>query len=164
MCEYVQAADQRLVGNFMVQRTWSNGSAAAGHDPCVPALTTQPYVGAAPELQDVAVMQRGQTIMTKAIPIALGTSQTIELDLFSDGPGQDFTVKVEDVKVLLGEGTPDLTFSFDKTIGHNGDKLKLTITRGMTATSSRGSEFVVIEARYDDIVTGLWWGYSTVAM
>ena len=109
-------------------------------------------------------MQHGQTIMTKAIPIAPGASQTIALDLFGDGPGQDFTVKVEDVKVLLGEGTPDLTFSLDNTVGHNGDKLMLTITRGMTATSSRGSEFVSSRPATTDIVTGLWWGYSTVAM
>ncbi len=160
MCEYVQTAGQRLIGDFMVQRTWSNASAAAGHDPCVPALSS-PYVGAAPELQDVTVMSHGQMITTKAIPVAPGASVTIPVDVFSDAPTGVFEVRVEDVKALQG-GTPDLTFSLDKPVGANGDKLMLTITRAASATSTRGSEFV-ITARANNLGQSMWWAYSTVA-
>ena len=37
---------------FMVQRTWSNSSALANHDPCVPNLAGVPYFQSAPQLNE----------------------------------------------------------------------------------------------------------------
>src|SRR5439155_14740378 len=88
MCEYVHAAEQQIVGSYTVQRTWSNASAAAGHDPCVPALK-DPYVTATPMLTDSLPIDIGPpqgTVMTKGISVAMGTSKTIEVDLWSDAP------------------------------------------------------------------------------
>lgn len=47
MCEWTGNMQQRLVGNYLVQRIWSNAAAMAGHDPCVPA-PDGPYYNAAP--------------------------------------------------------------------------------------------------------------------
>jgi len=87
MCEYVDAAYQRLVGNYMVQRAWSNAAATAGHDPCVPAMG--PYRGVAPVLPDSQSLPNvygNGNVMTKGIQIAAGSQKTIEIDLYADEP------------------------------------------------------------------------------
>src|SRR5262249_40227721 len=97
---------------YIVQRTWSNKAALAGHDPCVPALPGEVYVNAAPELTDQAkVSFMGQTATFRAVKIPVGQSKTIDLDVFSDaatsGP---ISVHVDDGQVLMG-GSPLLSFS-----------------------------------------------------
>ena len=159
MCEYNQNADQPLVGTFTVQRTWSNQSAAAGHDPCVPALAT-PYVGAAPLFPETIMVSshNGQMIMTKGLTVPLDTSKTLEVDLFSDAPTTaDFTVVAYDAAELLGTGSATLAFQWDKTTGHNGDKLNVMVTRTKMAPS-RGSEIVII-TEVDGVFVSMWWGY-----
>ncbi|MCE9573476.1 MAG: hypothetical protein K8W52_09980 [Deltaproteobacteria bacterium] len=155
MCEYVAAAPQRLVGLYQVQRSWSNASAAAGHDPCVPAMTT-PYLGVAPVLdEDIMLMTRDGAITTKGVAIPVSTSKTIEVDLFSDGPTGDWTVEAVDVASALRGQAAQLTFAWDKTTGHNGDKLMLTITHAVSGR--RGSEFYV-SASDGTKTQSLWFG------
>jgi hypothetical protein len=55
MCAYEPQSYQRLIGSYMVQRPWSNASALAGHDPCVPVLS-DPYFNAAPILTDTITL------------------------------------------------------------------------------------------------------------
>lgn len=154
MCEYVDTAFAKLLGDFVVQRTWSNASAAAGHDPCVPAAT--PYLAAAPAMPEMLTLTtRAGTIMTPGVTINTGESKTIEVDLFSDGPSADFTVEAMDASVLQGSLT-SLGFSWDRTTGHNGDKLMLTIKRLHTGTK-RGNE-IVIKAMKGTQSVSLWWG------
>jgi hypothetical protein len=158
MCEYVAAASQQLVGQYYVQRTWSNLSAAQGHDPCVPVMPG-PYLGAAPVLSDatsVDLMDGTGPHATNGIQIAAGSSKTIEVDLFSDADAPDWTVKASDASALTGGGG-ELSFTWDKTTGHNGDKLHLTITHSK-AGQSGGSEFV-ISSRTNNHSVSLWWGY-----
>ena len=70
-----------------VQRTWSNASAKAGHDPCVLAPAGEVYFNAAPVLPDVVPWTlQGQTVMIKAVQIPVGGTMTIPVQLFSDGP------------------------------------------------------------------------------
>jgi len=157
MCEYVGLADQRLVGTFAVQRTWSNAAARAGHDPCVPALTT-PYLGAAPQLDELVTIDLGNqsgVVSTKGVQVPLGMSKTVEVALFSDAPADDWTVKATDAATVMG-GDAELSFAWDKTTGHNGDKLHLTITR--IKAGQGGSEFVV-SSRINNVSTSLWWGF-----
>jgi hypothetical protein len=107
-----------------VQRTWSNASAAAGHDPCVPALSGEVYFNTAPVLEDNIVILG---IGTQGVKIRPGTSKTIELDLFSDGDtGGPWKVAAKDFSEVLG-WPKTLSFSFDRTSGENGEKLHLTI-------------------------------------
>jgi hypothetical protein len=158
MCEYVAAASQRLVGNYAVQRSWSNASAAAGHDPCVPVMNT-PYLGAAPVLTDDTTLDLGDGTgahPTKGIQIAAGSQKTIEVDLFSDADAPDWTVKATDASALTG-GSGELSFTWDKTTGHNGDKLMLTITH--TAAGQNGGSEFVISSRVNNRSVSLWWGY-----
>jgi hypothetical protein len=93
---------------------------------------------------------------TKGIQITAGSSKTIEVDLFSDADAPDWTVKATDASALTGGGG-ELSFQWDKTTGHNGDKLHLTITHA-TAGQNGGSEFV-ISSRVNNHSVSLWWGY-----
>jgi hypothetical protein len=157
MCEYVHAAYQPLVGSYMVQRTWSNASAVAGHDPCVPVMPT-PYLGAAPNFPDLQITTRsGQTLTTKGITVNLNQSQMVEIDLFSDAPSEDYTVVAEDAKSTQGlAGTFDFIWG-RKTSGHNGDKLQVLVTRTIAGTG-RASEIVFFVEK-DGQTVAEWWGY-----
>ncbi|MDB4955717.1 MAG: hypothetical protein JWO36_3286 [Myxococcales bacterium] len=155
MCEYITAAPQRMVGNFLVQRTWSNASALAGHDPCVPVLAT-PYAGAAPAFDDITITTHSGTITTKGETIAVGESKTIEVTLFSDAEGPDWTVGATDAAALLG-GSASLQFQWGRQYGHNGTKLQLIITRTKAATGMRGNEFV-ITSNVNNVMVAMWWG------
>ena len=105
---------------FMVQRAWSNAQAKAGHDPCQPADKT-PYFNAMPVLTD-AISIGGQGT-TKGVHIPIGSSATIEVDLFSDADtGGPWTVSASDTS-----GAGAITFAWDRTTGQNGEKLHLTI-------------------------------------
>ncbi|HUJ62603.1 MAG TPA: hypothetical protein VLX92_29075 [Kofleriaceae bacterium] len=157
LCEFAAAAHVRLVDNFVVQRTWSNASAAAGHDPCVP-LPSTPYVAAEPLLDetltlDLTALGDG-VVMTKGITVHGTGSKTIEVDLFSDAPAADFTVKATDGAALLGQPA-ELSFSWDTITGNNGSKLHLTVTRVMDGANG-GSEFVVA-SHVSGESYALWW-------
>jgi hypothetical protein len=160
MCEFLRSSDQRLVGSFVVQRAWSNASAAAGHDPCVPA-PAQPYVAAVPALDDAVTIafpsDVGGAQRSRGVTIPVGSSKTIDVALYSDAPGPDFTVTAYDVGALLHGATPELTFAWDQTTGHDGDVRKLTITHAK-AGSYGGSE-LVISARQNGTTVSLWWGF-----
>ena len=159
MCEYVDAAYQRLVGNYLVQRTWSNAAAAAGHDPCVPAAAGAIYYAAAPLLNDPEPLDSiyGGTITTKGVKVALNQSATIEVDLFSDQPYGLCSVSAADI-AQLGGGTAELAFSWDKENGQNGDKLHLTITRKANGMG-QGSEFALLEKDAAGNIVALWFGF-----
>ncbi|MDB4953657.1 MAG: hypothetical protein JWO36_1226 [Myxococcales bacterium] len=158
-CEYLDAAYQPLVGSFIVQRTWSNAAAQAGHDPCVPQAGT--YLGAAPLFtENVTIGGNGNAAqITKGVKVAIGTPKTIDVALFSDAASADFTVTAIDLASSFDGGPKELTFSWDKQKGHNGDTLHLTITR-VRAGSFGGSEFL-IEAKNATQTTSQWWSYAS---
>ena len=158
MCEYVDTAYQPLVGAFYVQRTWSNASALAGHDPCVPVLAT-PYVGAAPRLGPISLTTRNGTISTEGVMVNNGSSANVEVDVFSDAPGaQPVTVEAYDAATLNG-GQVQLAFQWNRTTASAGDKLQLLITRTIAGTS-RGNEFLIYTKQGGQIVS-MWWGLVT---
>jgi len=158
MCEYVAAAFQPLIGTYVVQRSWSNASAAAGHDPCVPALA-QPYVTAAPNFADVQLDYPGGSATTRGIQISNGSSATVDLDLFSDAPTADWTVGVDDVAVVVQMMPAELSFTLDKTTGNDGDRIHLTIKR-LKDGAGGGSELVVV-SKVNNVTVSLWWGLVT---
>jgi hypothetical protein len=133
---------------FEVQRTWSNVSAAGSHDPCVPPLAGQAFFDSAPVLTDMVTFSSSITgsITTQGINIPLGTSKTIEVDLFSDGDtGGPWTVQAADVlSTYYGSYgiTPSMSFAWDRTSGVNGEKLHLTITV-TTAGIGNGHAFMI---------------------
>jgi hypothetical protein len=105
---------------YQVQRTWSNLSAAGSHDPCVPIPTGEVYFNSAVVPTDNVIFQ-GEYV-THGVKIPLGTSRTVEVDLYSDGPTSGpWTLAAT---TTVGE----LDLSFDTSTGVNGDKVHLTIT------------------------------------
>jgi hypothetical protein len=158
MCALQPQSFQRLLGNSVVQRTWSNASAKAGHDPCVP-VPTEPYFNSVPVLdEDVTIFLTDLGVRpTKGVKISAGTSKTIEVDLFSDAPTTDWTVDAVDVASLFTGGSPELTFTWDKQSGNNGDQLHLTITHEAKG-QFRGSEFVLYSQKGTETIN-MWFGF-----
>jgi hypothetical protein len=95
-----------------VQRIWSNASAAAGHDPCVPAPSGEVYYSVAPEA-DVA----------QGITLAVGASATFSATAFADGATSAWSISAEELSTAT-----ILDVSFDKTSVANGDEVKVTVT------------------------------------
>jgi hypothetical protein len=136
MCAQFQSAfyhpTEALMSSYVVQRIWSNASAAAGHDPCVPVETPaqgEPYYfNSVPNFGSVQVNEFGQDISTIGGVAPPGVLTTIELDLFSDAPtnGEGWQVHAVDANEFMG-GAADLDFSPAVT-GVNGDKLLMTVT------------------------------------
>jgi len=126
---YVSPSDLK----YFVQRTWSNASAQASHDPCVPVPST-PFFDSAPVLDETVSFTSAITgpITSKGVTIPQGQSKTIEVDLFSDGDtGGPWSVEAEDVLATYYGAyglTPTLDFAWDRTSGQNGEKLHLTIS------------------------------------
>ena len=155
LCSYEPRSYDRLVGPFMVQRTWSNASARAGHDPCVPAPAT-PYFRAVPVLTDaVTLAYDAREIRTLGVNVPVGESQTIDVRLASDAPTSDWNVTAIDAAVLAN-APAQLSFSWDAQRGNDGDTLHLTITR-LANGPYRGSEIVV--SAQQGTTTNLWYGF-----
>lgn len=126
---------------YFVQRSWSNAAAAAGKEPCVPALPNDPpYFNTSPRLKDDVDLSFGTT---KGVTVPVGKSKTIQLDLFSSAPTSGpWTVAVG---ATGGQNaTPPVTFTLDKTSGKNGDKINVTITSNAAASSRLGGTTFIV--------------------
>lgn len=150
MCQLDQDSFQRMVGNFLVQRSWSNASAKAGHDPCVPVIASQPYFNAAPVLNETVTLNFGQTITTKGVNIPIGMSKTIDVVMFSDKPTPPWTVIAQQTN-----GSVNLGFTWDVTQGQNGDILHLTIQAKQTTQYGAAGFFI---SSTDGNYTHRWYG------
>ncbi len=156
MCAYQPQSYQRLVGSYLVQRPWSNASAKAGHDPCVPVLG-QAYFNSAPVLTDAVTLDYyGQNLPTKGVQIPLHQSKTIDVQLFADGPTSNWTVQAVDSTYNTSK-PPQLQFSWDTQVGNNGDTLHLTITR-IANGDYNGTEFFIYSEQGVQIAN-LWFGF-----
>jgi len=129
---------------YTVQRSWSNKSANAGHDPCVPALPGVPYFNAAPVQNDtVTATVFGTQIDVKGVSIPVGATRAIEIDLFSDADtGGPFTVDVQDIGYVFGDETADLYLDLDRSSGVNGEKIYLNVT--VNAAGQNNMEMLLI--------------------
>ncbi len=73
-CAAVDTSLTTVESGFTVQRSWSNLSAAAGHDPCVPVPSGEAYFNVAPA-------QGAETLR-----LSVGASATVVLYPFADSP------------------------------------------------------------------------------
>jgi hypothetical protein len=155
MCETYSGIFTRILGNFIVQRTWSNDSMKAGHDPCVPAPAGVAYFNAAPSLTDVVKLNfgGGGGLNTKGVKVPVGMSKTIDVTLYSDAPKGPWTVNAH----TRNNSMTNLTFAWDNTTGQNGDVLHLTIT-SIKATTSGASSFIITSTDAQ-MVSHNWYGY-----
>ncbi|MFO0611926.1 MAG: hypothetical protein U0414_05035 [Polyangiaceae bacterium] len=110
--------------SYRVQRSWSNASALAGHDPCVPALPGKVYFNASPDLPDDITVASG--VVSKGVQIPADGTRTIGLRLFSEAATAPIKVVPEDWSEITG-GTKQLELTLDEGQGLNGQTLHLTI-------------------------------------
>jgi len=127
LCAQDPTSFQQLPGlDYTVQRSWSNASAMAGHDPCVPTLANEVYFNAVPVLEDTITL--GGSYTMRGVQIPVGSSKTIDLQLFSDGDTHGaWSVKAIDAQQLQGGKSSSFNFKLDRDSGRNGEKLHLTI-------------------------------------
>lgn len=109
VCAAVDADITTSESGFAVQRSWSNASAAAGHDPCVPA-PAQPYFNVAPA--------QG----TGTLTLAVGDSADVPLYPVADGP-----LAAWQVSGVAANGSP-LLFSVQPATVTAGSHAVLTVT------------------------------------
>jgi hypothetical protein len=129
LCEGIGSNDTTTTqSTFTVQRIWSNKSAAASNDPCVPIPTGEVYFNAAPRMATVTLP-------------SVGSSAMVTLDAYSTAPYPPWTISAVDFNAFQ-HGTPLLSFSFSSTSVQNGDSPVLTITSTGTIPSG-GDEFAV---------------------
>jgi hypothetical protein len=135
--------------DFFVQRTWSNASAAAGHNPCVP-LPSAPYFNVTPlDLTYVSATLPAslsssglpEVFTTSGVRILPGSSGTIELGFYSDGPtGGPWTLSASEGNGRYFQAPQHLGVSIDKPSGQNGEKAVVTVT--VTTAGSFNAELL----------------------
>jgi hypothetical protein len=114
----------QIGGKYWVQRSWSNASALALHNPCVPA-PAHSYFFASPVLENVQASNDAGAFTTTGLVIPAGTSRTVDVRLYADGPVTGVTLRASP------RASPALTFSWDRTpTGNPGDVFRLTIKAG----------------------------------
>jgi hypothetical protein len=157
MCTYEPQNYPKLVAGFASTKAWSNAAAAAGHDPCVPQATGEVYFNSSPVLTETVTANiYGNKMPTKGVQVPTGQSKTIDVQLFSDAPTDDWTVQAVDSTYVSG-GAKELEFSWDKQLGNNGDVLKLTITRVKNGQYG-GSEFIIYSQKGPKVAQ-MWFGF-----
>lgn len=95
----------------VLQRIWSPGGVAAGHDPCVP--TSGVYFNASPDRE--------------VLGLAVGQSAVVDLSAFSDAPTANWTGQAIDYAVLAGATSSVFELAIDHPTVNNGAHAKLTI-------------------------------------
>ena len=150
---------------FTVEREWSNASAAAGHDPCVPA-PPEPYFNVTPlALGTVSVdvtplaavglkpFTGSPARQTKGVLLSASGDARIELGLFSDAPTEAWQLEAFEMDpttlLAVGQGYPPTTqptvdLQLDKASGKNGDKVTLSVHA--RARTPIGAALVVVKS------------------
>jgi hypothetical protein len=127
--------------SYWVQRSWSNASASAGHDPCVP-LPSGPYAGLTlfPAQEQMASINLSLIGLaketTRAFTAKVGQTVTFQVGFYSDAKtsapltiGFDFPAEMQLVDESgnpLDNGTATVTI--DKMSGENGEKANVSVT------------------------------------
>ncbi len=129
--DFTGGNDTYVESTFTVQRSWSNASAKASHDPCVPIPQGEVYFNSAP---------RKETIILKKV----GDKAVVDIDAFSDGPTSNWSLSAVDFAQFQG-GSADVSFAFDKTSVNNGSHAQLTVT--LTKVPAQGQDLFGIVSK-----------------
>jgi hypothetical protein len=140
---------------FMVQRFWSNKRAAAWQDPCVPA-SDAPYFNAEPLLGGTEPTPQ---YYVKGVTIPPGGQATIPVRLYSDKPTAAWTLSAreEPNPHLAPDPYNQLSFSFDRAKGKDGDVRYLTIKRSTLPAGVKPGflRFAIVSTLNG--VENVWW-------
>jgi hypothetical protein len=132
-CEFYRDSEMPATSDFpfTVQRQWSNASAAAGHDPCVPAAHAT-YFNVTPlKTEDVDLdlsALGGDTATTKGYRVAIGETKKIALGFYSDGPTDAWKIKVLEGGIFGTSQKGKFDMALDVDQGQNGQIAYLTVT------------------------------------
>ena len=154
-CEFYRDSDAAAGETdvmFTVQRLWSNKSAKAGHNPCVPAAKGEVYFNATPlnledisaDLSALAGDAKGTDIqVTKGFKVAVGATRQIPLGFYSDGPMAAWTIKAVAGGIAGGHSSSSsVDLTLDVTDGQNGNKAYLSVT--VNTAGKTNTELVTI--------------------
>jgi hypothetical protein len=145
---------------YWAQRSWSNTSALAGHDPCVPAAVG-PYRGMTlfPSQESTVLVDQsslgGTASNTRAFKATLGQPLTFQVGYFSNGNAAPWTIAYDFPSALfntVGRSVSNgrATVAIDKTTGQNGDEANVTVT----VTARGASGFHVMAITWDPPAAG----------
>lgn len=142
---------------FNVQRLWSNAAAAAGKNPCVPAIAG-PYFGAAPTAPEMVSFagRNGATFMAKGFNIPVGQTKTFPVGFFSEAATSGaFSIRAAEgfTPGFGGPTTPRLTVSIDKTSGVNGEIAYVSVTVNTAGSTASGRTYA--KANWITLLTSL---------
>jgi len=136
--------------SYNVQRTWSNLAAAAGHNPCVPAVTG-PYASVTPLGMETVTMNLtgiGGSASAKSLGyrILKGETRTFAVGFHSDGPtGGPWTISAREGNPLMGGvSSPHITTTIDTPSGQNGDIAYVTVTVEAVDTTMDGELLTIV--------------------
>jgi hypothetical protein len=157
---------------YLLPRIWSNSSAAAGHDPCVPA-PPGPYFNVTPlDLSDVEVTVPGaftgrqtSTFTTRGLRVAEGQTATFTVGFFSDGPtAGPWTIAATPGNPVLAHGSDGdplgqenpamISATLDRTTGQNGDIAHVTVSVAASGKAF-GGELLTITSSLNGTVNSM---------
>jgi hypothetical protein len=143
MCEFNDDANVIPAGStYMVQRSWSNAAAARFENPCVPVVTTTPYLNSFPQLGSISIDSGHVT--TQGLSIPLGQSQTIDVVLLSGAPvAQAWNAAVADYDAAVLGLTAGSVLRPATFEGGSGDRVRLTITPTNADAYLGGEAFII---------------------
>lgn len=127
---------------FRVQRMWSNKSAAAGHNPCIP-VPVDPYFVAVPMVKDTVSVQG---MSTKGVAVKVGETVELPIQFHSDDPTEPpWDIQVRDSGEVTGQSFSNGSIQFElaKDSGKHGEVTTVKIT----SKSADMSLFLVIASR-----------------
>ena len=145
MCEFNDDANVIPPGStYMVQRSWSNVAAQSFQNPCVPVVTTSPYLNSFPQLGTISYDDGAEIISTQGINVKLGMTRTIDVALLSAGTvGRAWSVEADDYDAAILGTTAGAILEQDAMSGVNGDTVHLTITPTSADPFLGGEAFII---------------------
>lgn len=111
VCVAVDTNLSTSVGPYVVQRSWSNASARAGHDPCVPTPAGTPYFNLAPAAG------------TEELGLAVGESASFAVYALSDDDAGAWRVQP-----VVTNGSSSIVVTLDRSTVLPGERAMATVT------------------------------------
>lgn len=151
ICELYPDAEYRGAGDlpYNLQRLWSNKSAAAGLNPCVPA-PSEPYYNVAPlGLENVSVFMGAAVspVSGYGYQVPIGGNKAIKLGFFSSLPSAAWTITATEGNWFSPASNKRLTIVVDKGTGNNGDVGQITVTANAKAPGDGNAVVVTITSK-----------------
>jgi hypothetical protein len=135
---------------YNLQRSWSNASAKAGHNPCVPLPTSSPYYNVtALETEKVTMnatsLGSSSRLPSRGYKVAMGETRTFQIGLWSDAKMGSISVRGSEGNPFGAATTKRLTISLDRASGVNGEKVNVTV-RVNSVGSTKASVLTIVSS------------------